>query len=110
MLHVPKTEIEPRPCVRRADRLKSVKAGDSALKPNGGEMKRTDRRKCLIGTLKTHDRDVVGVRFDESHVNRTGSAGIAPKSKQRDTAGGEFIGEVPPNLACHHQARPRPMA
>src|ERR1700728_2808422 len=54
---VPKSKIEPRTLVRRANRLESVEAVNGALEPNGRRMQRTDRRERFVRTFETHNRD-----------------------------------------------------
>src|SRR5580704_6463707 len=55
MLHIPKTEIEPRPRIGRADRLEAIEAFDRALEPDGGRMQRAHRWKISIGAFDADD-------------------------------------------------------
>src|ERR1700731_2449521 len=59
MLHIPKTEIEPRPRIRRADRLEAIEALDRALEPDGRRMQHAHRWKSSIGAFDADDIDVV---------------------------------------------------
>src|SRR5262249_59593596 len=45
VLHIPKAEIEPRPCVRGADRFEAVEIAHRTLQANGRRMGRADGRK-----------------------------------------------------------------
>src|ERR1700733_5698274 len=55
ILNIPKTEIEPRPCVGRAERLQSIEAVNGALESDRRRMQRTDRRKGFLRTFEADD-------------------------------------------------------
>ena len=107
MLHIPKTEIEPRPRIRRADRLEAIEALDRTLEPDGGRMQRAHRRKISIGAFDTDDIDVVRSLAHHRHMH---GAGVAPQAEQRGMAGRKLDRHSAPGFRRDDRARPRPVA
>src|SRR5580693_2791701 len=107
MLHIPKTEIEPWPRIRRADRLEPVEAFDRTLEPDGGRMQRAHRRKLSIGAF---DADHMNVVRGPAHRRHMHGASVAPQAEQRGMAGGELARHRAPGVRRHDRARHWPMA
>src|SRR5580692_4801381 len=105
MLHIPKTEIEPWPGIRRADRLEAVEAFDRTLEPDGGRMQRAHRRKISIRAFDADDIDV-GL----AHHRHMHGASVAPQAEQRGMADGELTRHRAPGVRRHDRARPWSMA
>ena len=55
MRYSPEAEIEPRPCIRQADRLQAEQAADCAFQPYRRRVARADRGKSTVGTWHAHD-------------------------------------------------------
>ena len=106
MLHIPKTEIEPRPCIRRADWLEAIEAFDRTLEPDGGRMQRTHRWKCSIGAFDTDNVDVVAGLVHHRHMH---GAAVAPQAEQRGTAGRKLARHRAPGFRRHDRALPWPV-
>ena len=107
MFDVPKTEIEPRPHIRCADRLEAIEAFDGTLESDGGRMQRAYRRKFSIGAFDTDDIDVVAGFAHHRHMH---GAAVAPQAEQRGMAGRKLGRDRTPGFRRHDRARPWPMA
>src|ERR1700720_2824727 len=103
MLHIPEGEIEPWPCIRRADWLEAIEAFDRTLEPDGGRMQCAYRRKFAIGAFDTDHISVVRGLVQHRHMY---GAGVPPQAEQRGMAGGEFARHRAPGVRRDHRARP----
>src|SRR5580693_4611516 len=106
MLHIPKTEIEPRPRIRRADRLEAKEAFDGTLEPDGGRMQRAHRWKISIGAFDSDDIDIVPGLAHHRHMH---GAAVAPQAEQGGMAGRKLTHHRAPRVRRDDRTRPRPV-
>src|ERR1700719_5174301 len=107
MLHIPEAEIEPRPIIRRADRLQPIEAFDGTLEPDGWRMQRAHRRKISIGAFDTDDMNAVPGLVHHRHMH---GAAVAPQAEQGGMAGRKLARHRAPGFRRDDRARRWPVA
>jgi hypothetical protein len=101
--HAPEAEIEPRPCVRRADRLQAIETSDRALEPTGRGMPRRHRRELAVGTFEREHADFARRFFEQREMH---GAMIAPQTEHGRAGVHQMLHGKLPSVARDHDARP----
>ena len=72
MRHPPKSEVEPGPRIRCADRLQAEQAADRAFEADRRRVQRADGRKAAGLAFQAHDQHVDLILIEHGHVHGTG--------------------------------------
>ena len=104
MLYTPESEIEPRPGIRRADRLQSIKVPDRALQPYRRRVHGSDRGKFSVRARDRQHGDLSRAFIEHRHMH---GVDVTPQAHECPAASRHLFSGKAPAILAHDHARPR---